>query len=144
MNRVIIIIMTFICLCFCACPNDDGHPYIKILNKSDKMILFQEIADWTDFSFYCDYRVTPFLYRIPSDSFYLHKAPKDWKDLYWEEYLAKGKTTSIFVVDADTYFKYWEEPCDTIRKYVPILHLYQLKLEDLERMNWTVVYPPEE
>lgn len=34
-------------------------------------------------------------------------------------------------------------PCDTIQKYVPVLYRYQLKLEDLEQMNWTVVYPPE-
>ena len=33
--------------------------------------------------------------------------------------------------------------CDTIQKYVPVLYRYQLKLEDLEQMNWTVVYPPE-
>jgi len=47
-------------------------------------------------------------------------------------------------MDWEIYKKYWNEPCDTIRKYVPILHRYQLTLEDLQRMNWTVVYPPPE
>lgn len=31
---------------------------------------------------------------------------------------------------------------DTVHKKVPILHIYQLKQTDLEKMNWTVIYPP--
>jgi len=47
-------------------------------------------------------------------------------------------------MEAETFDKYIDEPCDTIRKYVPVLHTYQLTLEDLQQMNWMVVYPPGE
>ena len=46
-------------------------------------------------------------------------------------------------MDEQTYSRYMFEPCDTIRKYVPILHRYRVSLEDMEQANWTIVYPPE-
>jgi hypothetical protein len=60
------------------------------------------------------------------------------------QYLKKGQTISVFITDANVFYKYWQQPCDTIRKYVPILYTYRLTLEDLQRMNWMIVYPPEE
>ena len=44
------------------------------------------------------------------------------------------------------FFLYSEgdSPCDTIRKYVPVLQRYRLNLEDLENLNWIVPYPPTE
>jgi len=59
----------------------------------------------------------------------------------WNSYL---KSLTVFILDGELYEEYWQQPCDTIRKYVPILHTYRLTSEDLQRMNWTVVYSPEE
>ena len=49
----------------------------------------------------------------------------------------------FLIMDREIYRKYMFEPCDTIRKYVPILHRYLVSLEDMEQANWTIVYPPE-
>lgn len=61
----------------------------------------------------------------------------------WYDYFDDYKYIQFLIADCDTFWKYYSEPCDTIRKYVPVLHVYRLTLEDLERMNWTVVYPPK-
>jgi hypothetical protein len=63
---------------------------------------------------------------------------------YWEETLGKHSVFQLLITDAEIFNQYKKDTCDTIRKYVPILHHYQLTLEDLQRMNWTIVYPPEE
>jgi len=54
------------------------------------------------------------------------------------------KTLTIFILDGELYEKYWQKPCDTIRKYVPILQRYQLSLTELQQLNWTITYPPTE
>ena len=125
----------------CACPDDDGHRYITLVNKSGKSIAYQELIDWNgNPPFYCSNIGTITLINIPADSSRILESIGSSK---WEDYLRKGQTMSIFIVDTETYNEHWLAPCDTIRKYVPVLHRYQLKLEDLQQMNWTVVYPPE-
>ncbi|MDD4921019.1 MAG: hypothetical protein PHS30_00925 [Bacteroidales bacterium] len=141
----IIILLIATSMLLCACPDkEDGHGYINISNKSEKDIAFISSFNQNDDFFHCSDTGTTILITIPSDSFYLYKAPKDWKDLYWEKLLNKGQTMNIFVADGELYEEYLQQPCDTIRKYVPILHIYRLTLADLQRMNWTIVYPPEE
>jgi len=64
----------------------------------------------------------------------------------WERDFTVIPYIQILVMDNDIYTFYiskFNYNCDSISNYVPILHCYQLKLEDLQRMNWTVVYPPE-
>jgi|WetSurMetagenome_2_1015567.scaffolds.fasta_scaffold213662_2 hypothetical protein len=140
-----IILLIAVSMFLCACPDkENGHGYIKIFNKSEKDIAFIESFNPKDTIFFCSDIGTTVLITIPSDTFYLYEAPIDWKASYWEDVLNKGQTISIFVVDGKQYEKYWQQPCDTIRKYVPILHIYKLTLADLQLMNWSIVYPPEE
>jgi hypothetical protein len=134
-------LLAFICFCFCACPNEDGNHYIYFINKSEKNIACQEVwwgkITFSDTLFQCRIGAV----EIKKDS--LHRFPS-CNNSGWETDFKAIPYIQLLVFDAETYYKYMQEPCDTIRKYVPILHRYQLKLEDLERMNWTVVYPPEE
>ena len=51
---------------------------------------------------------------------------------------------TFYVIDEGVYKMYWTSPCDTIYKYVPVLQRYRLKLEDLQKLDWTVAYPPTE
>ncbi|GHU66079.1 hypothetical protein FACS1894123_12060 [Bacteroidia bacterium] len=126
-----------------ACPDhDEGQQYITIVNKSDRDIVFQELFNWADTMFYCSDIGTTILLTVHADSTRLYKC--NIRANGWEDYLNKGQTMSIYIADEETYDKYWKQPCDTIHKYVPVLHRYQLKLKDLQQMNWTVVYPPEE
>ena len=49
-----------------------------------------------------------------------------------------GGVLQIFIIDS----KIWKnEPCDSIKKYHRILKRYQLTLDDVEKMNWTITYP---
>ena len=139
----IIILLIMACISLCACPeHEDEHRYITIINQSDKEIAYQELINWSDTSFYCSSHSISFLFNIPANSSRMHEV--NIRSSSWESYLNNGQIMDIFVADAELYEEYWQQPCDTIRKYVPILHNYRLTLEDLQRMNWTVVYPPEE
>jgi len=77
---------------------------------------------------------------IDADSQFLYNSLSDFG---WEVDFKGMDFIQFVVMDGETYRKYLATPCDTIRKYVPVLHCYRLTLEDLQRMNWTVVYPPE-
>ena len=72
--------------------------------------------------------------------FYSSTTNSDWrKELYG------GKILQILVIeDGDKFLKYWPSHEDTLRKYVPVVQRYHLTIKDLERLNWTVTYPPTE
>jgi len=129
----------------CACPkNEVRHYYVTIINKSKIEIGFQDYRNYEDTFFYCQPNGGyPYIQRVSSNSSVELVVPASELS-YWEQYINKGQTINIFITDANVFYEYWQQPCDTIRKYVPILHRYQLTLQDLQRMDWTVVYPPEE
>ena len=125
----------------CACPKEEnGQRYITFANNSEKEIVCQAFVSGSiteaDTLFQCKTGAR----GISSNSSYnfssLHNS--------WEIDFNAMSYIQFLVMDAEIYDKYISEPCDTIRKYVPILHTYRLTLADLQRMNWTVVYPPEE
>ena len=123
----------------CACPDKKGQEFIYIKNESDKKIAFQVSVNKQDTTFYCSNVGTTILFEVESKSTFNLGNGDSYSN--WDDFL---KTLTVFILDGKRYNEYWKEPCDTIRKYVPVLHRYQLKLEDLQRMNWTVVFPPEE
>jgi len=135
------ILLIAISMLLCACPDKgDVHHYITIVNQSDKTIVWQprffrigEIDEQYD----CQYA----LGSIHSNSSF--KFDYDDRGNNWEAGL-NSHYLQIMLMDDEIFEQYVSEPCDTIRKYVPILHTYRLTLEDLQQMNWMVVYPPEE
>lgn len=60
----------------------------------------------------------------------------------WEVEFSGCSYYQLLIVDGEVYKKYKDDSIDSIRKKVPILHIYQLTQSDLEKMNWTVIYPP--
>ena len=136
-RTTILLIATSMLLC--ACPDKTGQDFIYIKNVSDKKIAFQVLPNKQNATFYCSNTGRTILFDVESNSTF----KLDNGDAYssWESSL---KTLTVFILDGELYDEYWQQPCDTIRKYVPILHRYHLTLADLQRMNWTVVYPPEE
>jgi hypothetical protein len=137
-----VMLLIAISMLLCACPDkEEGHRYITIVNQSGKTIVWQprriRIGE-TDEHYNCQY--------IPGESIHDNSSCKfDYDDRgnNWEVGL-NTPYLQVMLMDAETYDKYIREPCDTIRKYVPILHIYRLTLIDLQRMNWIAVYPPEE
>ena len=118
-----------------TCKKNDGHEYVTFANESDKEIVCQRfLSKSIDTLFRCRTGAI----GIPAGSLYGFPSG----DRSWEADLRDSYYVHFLVMDAETYDKYITAPCDTIRKYVPILHTYRITLSDLQRMNWTVVYPP--
>jgi len=136
-----LLLIIFLPSCFGDCK--DGHSSIKIVNNSDIRIGF---SDWITQDIIYNYEVDFYacMRPISANSFIDFFCLDGNRIICWENVLNKGKTIHIFFVDIELYEQYWKQPFDTLLKYVPVLHCYRLKLEDLQRMNWTVVYPPEE
>ncbi len=138
MRRMRIIVLLCACILLCACPKQPIQRYITLVNKSGKEIVCQQL--WCATITNAD---TLYECRIPTqgilaNSSYLYESKYGWgSDLGFLPYI------QYLVLDAEKFHEYRSAPCDTIQKYVPVLYRYQLKLEDLEQMNWTVVYPPE-
>jgi len=144
--KIIIIVMLSILLCGCPEKYPNGHKYITIINNSDIEIGYYELIDWKD-TFFCYSNSGRFGKGTtgikPNDSFSFFRIDRH-EIQPWELYLDRGQILSIWIVKLELMAIYWNTACDTIRKYVPILHCYKLTLEDLQRINWTVIYPPEE
>ncbi|OAV76275.1 hypothetical protein Barb7_00029 [Bacteroidales bacterium Barb7] len=123
-------------------PKDTGSLYIAIVNKSSKEISVQEILKGKitpeDTIFQC----RMFAFPIPADSTFLLQSFEANRGWGWKMDFKSIPYIQFLIMDSEVYNQYRNEPCDTIRKYVPVLHRYQLTYDDLERMNWTVVYPP--
>ena len=136
------VLLIIACITLCACPRiEEGHRYTIFVNKSESEIVCQALS-WgnitnADTLFQCRTGAV----GIPANSSHNFSS---LDNSGWEADFKLIPYLQFSVMDAETYDKYITEPCDTIRKYVPILHTYRLSLSDLQRMNWTVVYPPEE
>jgi len=138
-----LIILALICMASSCENKNDEHKYITLVNKSYKDIACQMLWQGTisnaDSLFDCSLVTN---YFVMKDSCYLIKNGSYRGG--WETDFTVIPYLQLLIMDGELYDEYWQQPCDTIRKYVSILQRYQLKLEDLQRMNWTVVYPPEE
>jgi hypothetical protein len=119
---------------------EDGHGCITIVNRSHEKIIYQDWLESTETSFRCYDDRLPVIYGIQADS---SRCSESFLNT-WESSLDKGQILNVMIGSGDACDKYYKEPCDTFQKYVPVLHQYLLTLEDLNRMNWTIVYPPEE
>jgi hypothetical protein len=141
----ITLLLIIVCVALCACPkHEDGHRFINFANNSNNKIAYQFSFDKIlniaqDTIYYCPKTTEGF---INSNSTFTLECPirvngweSDLNNLYYIQFL---------VLDEDKFTQYYAEPCDTISKYVSILHCYRLTLADLQQMDWTVVYPPEE
>ena len=131
-----------LCLLSCllwACP-ERSEAYITLVNKSDQNIVYQEYRDFghtfSDALFQCSVGAVDIQKRTSVVIESLDYAG-------WKADFNYTPCIQFLIMDEQTYSRYMFEPCDTIRKYVPILHRYRVSLEDMEQANWTIVYPPE-
>jgi hypothetical protein len=141
--RIILLLIAASMLLY-ACPDkEEGHRYITFVNKSGNDICTH--PEW-----FIHNNGEDTLYRCNSIPLHInantsHNFESAIRSSSWEKEFSSGTHYLRFLImDIKTYKRYMKEPCDTIRKYVPILHTYRLTLEDLQRMNWTVTFPPIE
>ena len=130
-----------ISILLCGCPTDDaGYNNIAFVNKSGRKIGCQIISEkvsniYQDTVFYCNKTSD---YFIGNDSSFILESPIRTG---WGEELGTSYYIQFLVLDGELFKQYYSSPCDSIRKHVPILDVYRLKLSDLVKMNWTIVYP---
>jgi len=138
--KVFSLLLLFLVIICAGCPKEQGTRYITVINKSERKIVCQEFwsARITDADTLFQCRI--FAAGISADTLYRFSSLNSG----WETDFKAIPYIQFLIMDAETYSNYIGTSCDTVRKYVPILHCYRLKLEDLQRMDWIVVYPPKE
>lgn len=132
--------LTFICIIFfaatCNSEDEDCHKSIDIINNSGDAIYFDYSLSYPDtLTLYPNPSLDPGYFRIPENS--------SKKDVYRGCIESKLMTNSegkimYFIYDATTLETV---PWDTVVKNYMILKRYDLSLEDLQGMNWTITYP---
>ncbi len=151
----ILIMLLFIVFIGTGCPDkcEDCHQYITFINNSDENIIcqFRGIGE-KDSSKCVIYWDNPFL-PIQGNSSGSIPCRNIERDCNWENQLNTTNHLIQFQIMNKNVYQYYLDLFDyndyssyndSIRKYVPILHCYQFTLADLQRMNWTVVFPPKE
>ena len=129
----------FMLLLILASCRGTGTNCITISNKSEKTIGLQihyssDIKE--EAPIYQEY-IT--VHVLPKDSVFWMISRNSWEDKF--KFIPFIR---LLILDNVAYECYSKCEVDTIRKYVPIYHCFDLTLEDLQAMNWTVVYPPKE
>lgn len=128
-----------------------GHQYIRLDNSSNGNVVCQMLR-WhfiteADSLYQCR-SVTK--YSIPTDSFVLLETDKDYHHyLGWEFHLDDLPFLQFIYMDKERFDYYFygikdESRCDSIQKNVPIIQRYRLKLEDFQKLDWIVPFPPTE
>jgi hypothetical protein len=131
MKMNIFVILSII-LCSASCEKLVDHVYsFKIQNNYSDTIQFYESYIYPDTAI----DVTkPRLKMVFPSKYSFLDSKKDWDEVL----VPPKETISIFILSKDTIDKYsWDE----IRIDYNILKRYDLSLEDLQRMNWTISYP---
>ena len=134
-KNVIVIYICFACFIICcSCRHETCHHRITINNNSNKSIYYYNGSQYPDtiLTFYSQFK--------SGDVFSIEKFSS--KDALYngciEGILYQFKKISFTLFDAQTIDT---TPWDTVRAKYLILKRYDLSLEDLQRMNWTITYP---
>jgi len=127
-----ILVVLLVVLCSASCEKLVDHAYIiKIQNNSQDTIQFYGSYTYPDTMIDV---IKPRLKMVYPSKYSSLDSDKDWDEVL----VAPKDTLSIFIFSKDTVDKYnWEK----IRSDYNILKRYDLSLNDLQRMNWTITYP---
>jgi len=114
----------------------DIHENIALVNMSDQVIGCQMLCNrnvsFADSVYFANENTR---FANP-ESILMYHAQND----NWEDDVKSIPYIQFLIMDGDSLQKYLTAPEDTIRKHVPVLNVYRYKQEDLEKMNWTVIY----
>lgn len=142
-KNLVFFLIIFILLSICSTckrEKENCHYKITVLNKTSKSIYIEECNGFPDTTYF-KYEPNPVL---DSYSFKVEAGETSTRAInsrdcieYNFENLYKTGTMMIFVFDAQVLET---TPWDTIKKKYMVLKRYDLSLEDLKRMNWTITY----
>jgi hypothetical protein len=140
-TMIVLMILSFVFMAnTCNKEDEIHHKTIGIINNSEKAI-------YTYFNF--AYPDTLALTGVPSSSepsiYKVEPQKKNttalWQRIFWEIIFKDGRripsdTLMIFIMDAELL----ESKSTPINN--TIIQRYDLSLQDLQRVNWTLTYPP--
>jgi hypothetical protein len=107
---------------------------LKITNNSDRIIYFYNSDIYPDTTISFEYNpINSIGYRVNPGVTESNRIRGTWEDKF--QYI---DTLMIFIFDEETL---QIVPWDTIQEKYMILKRYDLSLEDLQGMNWTITYP---
>lgn len=110
---------------------------LKIVNTSDKSIYVYHSAAYPDtnsYSLFTNYDISkPRSGYIRANDSIIKRESCTWDD-YFEKYV-NSDTLMIFVILDEGQGQ------DHLKDHHTVLKRYDLTLQDLEKMNWTVTYP---
>jgi hypothetical protein len=135
----IILLCFFVFFCIISCEKCE-YPLIKFENSSEKPIYITYDVYYPDtlsvrlgISLGKDFKVEPNSYNTTA----FNAAPKGWETLFKR---ISSDTLMIYVFDAVKT----DDPNDHTPMKDRILRRYDLSIEDLQRMDWILYYPPTE
>jgi hypothetical protein len=117
--------------------NKGWHNCITIRNNTNKEIYYSDT--WGNTLFIHEYNPSldksgQYIFSNSSNRF-CNNSPRDYYELGFNSY----KILNVYIFDATAVEQYW----DSVRANRLILHHYKLTLEDLNRMSWEIIYPPD-
>jgi len=138
---IILMVLSFVFMAN-ACDKEDEnhHNTIEVINNSEKAIYA-----YFDFAYPDTLALTgvpsssePSIYKIEP-----HKRNTTalWQKTFWEVIFRDGwripsDTLMVFIMDAELL------ESNTTHVHNTIIQRYDLSLQDLQRVNWTLTYPP--
>lgn len=135
-NLIILLFCIMLISAACSDDNNNCHSCIKIVNKSSTSIYYYESLHYPDTSInnYNPSKAGSF-FKVESNS-----TNDDITSSCFEADFRINPYGKIiyFIYDAHTIETV---PWDTIKKKYMILKRYDLSLDDLNKMNWTITYP---
>lgn len=121
---------------YSCCDGPKGHYSLKIINNSDMPIYFLDGRNYPDTTL-LDYNpaLSPITFKINNNSF-KNRNYRDPIELNFKH--SSSDKIIYFLFNAKTVETV---PWDTVMKKYLILRRYELTLQDLKKMNWTLTYP---
>ena len=138
MKYTILVFSTIILLANCCENMMEKWFYIRVANISQKAIMVTAGYERFLMNAYPDTTLPssePDLYKIEPNKQINLRSGFEWEKVIEEMPL---DTLSIYVFDADTLNTYdWIQ----VKEGYKVLKRYDLSLDDLRKMNWTITYP---
>lgn len=138
MKHIILAIISIIFLACCCEKMMEKWYYIRVTNVSERIIMVTAGYGRFLMNVYPDTTLPaskPSLYRIEPMKHTNLTSSFEWEKVIKE---MPFDTLSIYVFDEDTLNTFsWE----IIRKGYKVLKRYDLSVNDLKNMNWTITYP---
>jgi hypothetical protein len=135
MKQLIILLMMSALLWCATCePFVESVYSISLRNDTNQALSYTVSFNYPDTLIPSDYTK---LRGLPATKTSFYDSKKDWDKVFKED--LPGDTLSFFIFTDVVTEDNWE----SVRANYEVAKRYDLSLQDLERLNWTVVYPPD-